>query len=453
MQRKCNENVCVALLLCHSYNDFRKKGVSTMRGSRCLEFKAEITSTFLKTVSAYANYGNGIIKFGINDDGTIGGIEEPESACLDIENRINDSIHPVPDYTLSINRKHNVITLRVSEGRYKPYLYKGKAYKRNDSSTIEADQLELKRLTLEGSNMYYEELPGSQNRYTFKCLEEKLVEKLGVRKCSDDMLRTLGFYTQDGHINIAGELFADRNSFCGIDIARFGNSIDEILERQTFSNMSILKQYDEAAAMFLRYYQYERIEGFERKQIEIIPQKAFREAIANALVHRTWDIRSHIRISMWADRIEVSSPGGLPGGITEEEYLNGMISVLRNPVIGNVFFRMHYIEMFGTGIRRIKEAYEAYTVKPQFHITDHSITVILPVIADDYSVTTDGKKVIDLLDSGLLLSSSEIALELGWSRDKAIRTVNSLKNSGCLRVMGSGRGTRYCRMPKYKPLG
>ena len=94
-----------------------------------------------------------------------------------------------------------------------------------------------------------------------------------------------------------------------------------------------------------------------------VPEKAFREAIANALIHRMWDIPASIKVSMYADRIEISSPGGLPAGISEEEYMNGQISILRNPIIGNVFFRLKYIEKFGTGIMRINHAYEERTDK------------------------------------------------------------------------------------------
>ena len=70
------------------------------------------------------------------------------------------------------------------------------------------------------------------------------------------------------------------------------------------------------------------------------------------LIHRLWDVNASIKVSMLEDRIEISSPGGLPAGISEEEYLNGQVSILRNPIIGNVFFRLKYIEKFGTGIMR-----------------------------------------------------------------------------------------------------
>jgi len=74
-----------------------------MRESKTLEYKESVTNTFLKTVSAYANYGTGDIVFGIADDGTAKGLDKPEETCLEIENRINDSIDPVPEYTLSIH--------------------------------------------------------------------------------------------------------------------------------------------------------------------------------------------------------------------------------------------------------------------------------------------------------------------------------------------------------------
>lgn len=113
-----------------------------MRESKTLEYKKNISNTFLKTVSAYANYRTGEIKFGIDDSGHTVGIDNPEAACLDLENKINDSISPKPDYTLDINKRTGVITLTVKEGLYKPYFYKSKAYKRNDSATVETDSLE-----------------------------------------------------------------------------------------------------------------------------------------------------------------------------------------------------------------------------------------------------------------------------------------------------------------------
>lgn len=416
-----------------------------MKETRTLEYKSDLTNSFLKTVSAYSNFGSGKIMFGIADDGTIIGMDNPDQQCLDIENKINDSISPKPDYSLSINRLNNVITLEVAEGKYKPYFYKGKAYRRSDTSSVEVDHVELKRLTLEGNNLYFESLIGNDQNLNFSELERNLIEKLGITTCSNDTLRTLGLYTNDGHLNNAACLLADNNAFPGIDIARFGNSIDEILDRERLINISILTQYDKAITIYRRYYQYEQITGIDRITIEKIPEKAFREAVANALVHRTWDINANIRILLFDNRIEISSPGGLPSGISENEYLNGNISTLRNPILGNVFFRLHYIEMFGTGIKRIMEAYKNYQNKPQFEIKDNSITVTLPILSSITSVTTDENKVLEVLRVGMRYSSSELAAIVNWSKDKIIRTLNVLVAEGYVTKYGTGRSTKYSK--------
>lgn len=194
-----------------------------------------------------------------------------------------------------------------------------------------------------------------------------------------------------------------------------------------------------------RYYQYEQIKGSVRTLVERIPEKAFRETVANALVHRTWDINANIRISMFEDRIEIASPGGLPSGINEDEYLHGNVSTLRNPVLANVFFRLHYIEMFGTGITRIVNAYKTYQMKPRFEIKDNSITVTLPVLSSTKSVSSDENEVLHLLGSEMRYSSSEIAQKLNWSKDKAVRIINGLVASGYAMKHGTGRGTKYSK--------
>lgn len=67
----------------------------------------------------------------------------------------------------------------------------------------------------------------------------------------------------------------------------------------------------------------------------MIPKEAFREAIANELAHRTWDVRSNINVAMYDNRIEITSPGVLPKGISKEEYLNE-----EYPYLETIFYAM-----------------------------------------------------------------------------------------------------------------
>ena len=416
-----------------------------MKESKELELKSTITNTFLKTVSAFSNYNTGKIIFGIDDNGKIIGLENIEELCLDLENKINDNISPKPDFRFIKDTKKNIITLIVEEGLNKPYLYKGKAYKRNDTSTVEVDKVELNRLTLLGLNQYYEELKARKQDLEFKVLKKELEEKLSLKNFSKDVLKTLNLYDDKNGYNNAAELLADKNTFSGTDIAKFGKNIDEILDRNLFTNISIISQFQNTLEVFNRYYKYEQILGSERIEKELIPEKAFREVIANALIHRTWDVNSNIRISMYEDKIEVSSPGGLPSGISEKEYLNGQISQLRNPILANIFFRLKYIEMFGTGIRRINESYKNYAVKPAFEIFENSIKITLPIITTKLFLTTDEKIVMDILEKGAILSSSEILKMTEFKKDKLNRLLKKLIQKNYIDVIGNGRGTKYLK--------
>ena len=416
-----------------------------MKESRELELKSTITNTFLKTVSAFSNYNTGKIVFGVDDNGKIIGLENIEELCLDLENKINDNINPKPDFKFIKDTKKKIITLIVEEGFNKPYLYKGKAYKRNDTSTVEVDKVELNRLTLLGLNQYYEELKARKQDLEFKVLKKELEEKLSLKNFSKDVLKTLNLYDDKFGYNNAAELFADNNTFSGTDIAKFGKNIDEILDRNLFTNISIISQFQKILEVFNRYYKYEQILGSERIEKELIPEKAFRETIANALIHRTWDVNSNIRISMYEDKIEISSPGGLPSGISEKEYLNGQISQLRNPILANIFFRLKYIEMFGTGIRRINESYKDYSVKPAFEIFENSIKITLPIITTRLFLTTDEKIVMDILEKGAILSSSEILKMTELKKDKLNRLLKKLIQKNYIDVIGNGRGTKYLK--------
>ena len=414
-----------------------------MRETRTLEFKETITNTFLKTVSAFSNYDGGTIYFGIDDDGNIKGLKDVKQACLDIENKINNSISPQPNYTMEIQNNDQTIKLTVKSGIQKPYLYKSKAFKRNDTATIEADTLELSRLILEGKNISFEELPCRQQELSFEILHRKLKEYIQIEAFNQDTLRTLNLYDNNNGYNNAAAILADTNHFPGIDIVKFGENISIIQKRATFENRSILEVYEKSIDVFRDYYQYEVIQGADREKVEKIPEAAFREAIANALIHRAWDIASQIRVLMFDDRIEVISPGGLPSRITEEEYLSGKLSVLRNRNLANVFYRLGFVEIFGTGITRIKHLYEEGLIKPDFEVSENTIKIVLPVFEKNLNLTENEQTVYKFLSKTMLKPISEIAPYVPFGRSKTTQLLKGMEQKGIVVVEGKGRGTKY----------
>ena len=414
-----------------------------MRETRILEFKETITNTFLKTVSAFSNYDGGTVLFGVDDDGNVKGLLDVKQACLDIENKINDSITPQPDYTLEIQNNDQTIKLTVKSGLQKPYLYNSKAYKRNDTATIEVDTLEFSRLVLDGKNIRFEELPCKDQELSFEILHYKLKETVRIENFNKDTLKTLNLYDDVNGFNNAAGLLADKNHFPGIDIVKFGENISIIQKRSTVENVSVLEVYEKAIEIFRDYYQYEVIQGADRKKMEKIPEAAFREAIANALIHRVWDVDSQIRVSMFDDRIDIVSPGGLPSGITEEEYLSGKLSVLRNRNLANVFYRLGFVEIFGTGITRIKQLYADSLIKPDFEVSENAIKIMLPVFEKNADLTEDEIIIYKLLSKTMLKPISEVAPYVPFGKSKTTKLLKEMCQKGVITVEGKGKSTKY----------
>lgn len=404
------------------------------------EYKEKISKSFLKTVSAFANYSGGKIYFGIDDEGNKVGIDELGANKLRVEEMINGNIRPVPNYELDIDG--NILILNVFEGMNKPYFYESKAYKRSDTSTVEIDTYELKNLIIEGQNIDFEETKSNKQDLTFEYLEKKLKQVIEIEKLTLDILKTLRLYNAKNQYNLAAYLLSDSLEGVGIDAVKFGESINELEKRVTVKEGSILKQFDEIEKMFEDYYVVERIEGTRRENFEKVPREAFREAIANAMVHRRWNINADIRVKMFSDCIEIISPGGLPSGITREEFINGQYSSLRNPILADVFFRLKLIEKFGTGILRIKELYKDSMAQPKFDVYENSITVILPTVE---SIVLDAieQKIYDYLKEHGWTSRTEVQDAMGIERHKAIEILNSLVERNIIDVEGQARATKY----------
>lgn len=413
-----------------------------MRETHNLEFKEKISDSFLKTVVAFANYSGGEILFGVDDNGEFIGLSNLKDDAMVIENKINDFIKPQIGFKIETDDEEKVIKLIVYPGDEKPYFYKSKSYKRNDSSTVEVDSFELKKLIMEGQNKSYDSLSTGVTSYSFLYLENKFRDIVGIKNINNDILKTLELVDRENSLTNAGNLFADHNDYNLIDIVRFGDNQNTILNRERFRDISILEAFDKSVEKYREYYQIESIKGSYREKIELIPEQAFREAIANALVHRDWVNKSFVQVSMEKNFIKITSPGGLPMDISKEEYLNGQISVMRNPIIGNIFFRLNIIESFGTGIRRIINSYKNLVKNPSFKIFDNSIEVKLPVISNVYNLSDDEKRVIKALENGSA-SSSSIVEDAGFGKNKVLNILNDLIDDGYVIKNGSGRGTKY----------
>ncbi len=130
-------------------------------------------------------------------------------------------------------------------------------------------------------------------------------------------------------------------------------------------------------------------------------------------------------------------------GITEEEYLSGKLSVLRNRNLANVFYGLGFVEIFGTSITRIKQLYAEGLIKPDFEISENAIKIVLPIFKKSADLTEDEIVIYKLLSKTMLKPISEIAPYAPFGKSKTAKLLKEMCQKGVITVKGNGKGTKY----------
>ena len=250
-----------------------------------------------------------------------------------------------------------------------------------------------------------------------------------------------------------------------IRLARFqGTTPSNFIDRQDLAG-TLPEMIDEAERFVLRNTRVAaKVTGFERREITEYPYAAVREAIANAIAHRDYDREDvEVRVSIFADRIEVQSPGRLPAPLTldtlGEEY------ALRNRVIAELLFNIRYIERWNTGILRMRQLMRQHGLpEPVFQEIGQTFRVTFTGPGDRILDLIPEAGVTDLRDLGLNerqvralalmvnegkeLSNREYRERFGISYITAYRDLTALVQAGQARAIGSGRSLRYGSGPE-----
>lgn len=173
--------------------------------SKVLEYKSTFTKNILKTVSAFANFHDGMIVIGITDDKTLVGVDNPEELRLNIENSINDNLQPCPYYEIStqIIESKTILVISVYKGDNTPYTVNNKAYKRSDTATVQVDKFLYQNLILAGRNKGFDGLISSVQELYFNYLESKMRKILGINSLSEDLLISLSLMENRKYNNAA----------------------------------------------------------------------------------------------------------------------------------------------------------------------------------------------------------------------------------------------------------
>jgi ATP-dependent DNA helicase RecG len=341
---------------------------------------------WLKSVSAFANTGTGRIVFGVRDTdhGKIG-LQNCQEDGEKITELINSRIQPSPNYDIQYERDgdKDFIVLTIRKGISTPYYYAHEgtkiAYVRKGSQSVIAPDHELNALILYGRGLTYDALPSpfQLNEISFTLLEANYNNTIviGDKFDKERDLISFGLVKTDGTVTNAGALLCDQGIlwhsrvFCTRWKGKTKGRVDlDAIDDKEYSGSLITLL--ENAVTFVRNNSQNMwtIKGLTREEEVDYPYQAVREVIVNALIHRDYQILgSEIHIDMYDDRMEVYSPGGMANGWRIQDLnLFHIPSIRRNPIISDIFSRMHFMDRKGSGITRIMGAYDEIDEKPQF---------------------------------------------------------------------------------------
>lgn len=430
--------------------------------SGTVELKRKYVDDIKKTVIAFANGDGGTVYIGVEDDGAVTGVEDPDGTMLQAANALRDAIRP--DVTLFVVcsaeelEGKTIVTLRVQRGTARPYYLAGKGIRpegvfvRFGASTVPATEATILDMIRETSGDCYEASRSLNQQLTFQKAGEYF-QKQGLA-FGEQQKRTLGLIGADGtYTNLA--LLLSEQCIHTLKLAVFQGGRKTVFRDRAELTGSLLNQLDEAFAYIDRFNNtHADYRGLERVDVRDYPVQAIREALLNAIIHRDYSFRAPTLISIFDDRIEFVSVGGLVRGLTKADILLG-VSAPRNEQLANVFYRLRLIEAYGTGMPKIQECYREQPVQPVIEIADHAFKVTLPNLNYDREAQTAETRrtsgltereatVLALLEERGSITRREVEKALGVSQATAILALREMTRKGLLRKTGGGRTQAYC---------
>lgn len=444
-----------------------------------IEYKRELSDGLEKEVIAFLNYREGgVIYVGIDNEGNTFGLADLDSDQLKIKDRLKNNIRPSAlglfDIVSEERENKNVLKIIVASGPEKPYHLKkyGMSEKgcfiRLGSAAEPMPQKMIDELFAKRTRNSISKIKAGRQDLSFSQL--KIYYEESGYTLGKAFAKNLELLTEDGNFNYAGYLLADKNN-TSIKVAKYsGTTRTDLIESNEYGHECLVKAIKQVIdKIAVENRTSTKITSKERKQSNLWNPIALREAIINAFVHNDYTNEITPKFEIFSDRIEITSAGSLPEGLSEQEFFEGF-SVPRNKELMRIFKDLELVEQLGSGIPRILDHYG----KESFKFSDNFLrmTFIAKVAADESTNREDDKEVgqkggvtggamggvtggaIDAIDiltkrqkevlkliaTNTAITYTEIAEALSINESPVGKHINALKTKGFIKRHGGTQG-------------
>lgn len=425
--------------------------------SETVELKLIVTDVIKKEIVAFANSEGGTIYIDVSDDGEVVGIEDSDKSDLQFSGMVHDNIKPdlslfVSYRTLNFDGKE-VLSIDVERGTNRPYYLANKGlrpegvYIRHGFSSIPASYSTIRNIIKETDGDVYESLRSINQDLTFNSCENEL-----KNRNIDFKEQALKLVSNDGLYTNLGLLLSDQCPYT-IKAAVFEDYDQSLFKDRNEFSGSLLKQLEDV-------YSYIDKNNNNRSTFDKLwridtrdyPEKALREALLNSIVYRDYSYSASTLISIYKDRLEIVSVGGLMPGYELNDIKNGL-SDTRNPNLANIFYRLKLIETYGTGIKKIYDACELSGCEPEIITTNNSFKIILPninykqnnnlYISSPEMIYCDENVLLKYLKDNKSVTRKEVETLTRLSQSSAGRILKKMVDEGKLIQFGGSRNIKY----------
>lgn len=438
-----------------------------------IELKEKISDSLPKEIEAFLNSEGGTIYIGINNEGQVVGVSNLDTALRNISDIISDQIEPnsidcvKPE--VEFIDDNAIIKITIKKGYSSLYCIKKYGFSSNGchyrvGTTCKSMTLEMIKQKIEYGLYSFDMMVMKESYYrdlSFTKLKMLLIEN-GYHIDENSFERNFKLRTNDGAYNYLAELLADNNSIPFIFAKFKGKTKATFSERSDYGNQCIILAYEKMKERLKLENICKTITNPRpRKDIYLYDMDAVNEALVNAIIHNDYRVGVP-QVAFFNNRLEITSHGGLPNGLTKEEFFDG-VSRPRNAQLMDIFSRLGIVEHTGHGIPVIVKKY----TKKAFEISNSYIRVIIPfneeVISNHGVINGAISGVINDADRDKLeekensiliqienepsLSARELSNILGIPFRSTQRYMSFLREKGFIERIGSNK-TGYWKVMK-----
>ncbi|MDR3328561.1 MAG: putative DNA binding domain-containing protein [Prevotellaceae bacterium] len=435
--------------------------------SQYIEWKESWRDDYLKTLSAFANTAGGRLYVGIADDGKICGVKGIDKLLEDLPNKIINVLGVQANVYEREKSKQTFIEIEIAKSPC-PISFRGQFYVRSGSTTQELKGSALQQLLLSAGNLTWDEITvpsaswdeidaGVVRMFTRKAIETNRLPTDVNENSLYDLFENLGL-SQNGVLTRAAVLLFSKKPtrYCFLAVCKIGRFrgsshvdliTDDVIECPLFQMPGKIMEL-----LIAKYVQKKfSYSGLQRVETLQYPEMALREAILNAVIHRSYGGNTFLTIKVFDNSLELWNEGELMAPLSIASLKTQHISRLRNKLVANVFYRSGQIESWGRGTLKILEdARKGGYPEPEFECIDGGVQVKFESKMFDekqqipnVSKVKHADKVLGLIRENPKITAMEIAQQLATTKRTAERILSKLSDVKSIYREGAKRDGKW----------